>query len=554
MKKILVVDDIETNRKLLRQMLAAQTNITIIEAINGHEAITLYEKEKPDLILMDINMPEVNGYQSATAIKALSGDEYTPIIFVTALSADTSLTDALASGGDDFIGKPFNVEVLKSKVHAHLRIRELNQQINDKNKQLTCLNKHLTYEQELIEHFFENALQKSFLDKDIIKYHMSSMSTFNGDVLLTERSPQGGMYLVMGDFTGHGLTAAMGTLPVALIFFKMVSEGVAVGDIAREINHQLNNLMPLNMFFAATVLELNARGDTMSVWMGGMPESYWLGKNGEFKGEIHSRHMPLGILQDSEFNATTDICNIEKGDKVYLYSDGVTESRRPDGEMFGNERLKEILLSQGDDRFEQVLRELKTFTGVTSQNDDVTLVEMTCNEIPAMKTDVRNYANEAFSLPWEISVLLSATEMRKQDPVAELSGMLGSLPVLARHKGVIHVLLSEMYSNALDYSILGLDSIKKVNEEQFSDYYQQRHEQLYKLKDAFLEFELRFFPEAGAQKLQIRLKDTGKGYKGHVSSSSDDKLHGRGLEIISNFCEKVSFSDDGRTLEVMYRL
>ncbi|HEC13948.1 MAG TPA: fused response regulator/phosphatase, partial [Acidiferrobacteraceae bacterium] len=319
MKKILIVDDVGTNRKLLRQLLAAIKVYEIIEAVDGREAITLFEEEKPDLILMDVNMPEMNGYQSASAIKAITGDNHVPIIFVTALSAKDSLEKSLACGGDDFIGKPFNAEVLASKINAHLRIRELNQQLNDKNKQLNRLNQHLTHEQELIRYFFENALQQSFLDEKFIKYHMSSMSTFDGDLLLVERGLHGGIYLVMGDFTGHGLSAAMGTLPVAMIFFKMVAEGATIGDIARELNHQLNKLMPPSMFFAATLLELNARGDILSVWMGGMPESYWLGKEGALKGMIHAQHMPLGILQDSEFDAQTEIFNVEKGDKVYLY-------------------------------------------------------------------------------------------------------------------------------------------------------------------------------------------------------------------------------------------
>lgn len=304
MNKILVVDDVESNRKLLRQMLVALNNYEVIEAVDGKEAIEIYKTESPDLILMDINMPEMNGYQSATIIKSLTGDNYTPIIFITALDAKATLSNALFSGGDDFIGKPFDIDVLESKIKAHLRIRELNKQLNDKNIQLN-------HEQNLIEHFFESALKHSFLDDKIVKYHMSSMSTFNGDLFLVERAPQGGMYLLMGDFTGHGLTAAMGTLPVAMIFFKMTGKGMGIGDIARELNNQLNNLMPTGMFFAASLLEINSRGDIMSVWMGGMPESYWIGNNGELKGVIQSQHMPLGILNDDEFNDAVNIYNVE---------------------------------------------------------------------------------------------------------------------------------------------------------------------------------------------------------------------------------------------------
>lgn len=555
MEKILLVDDIETNRKLLRQMLVQIGNYQVIEAINGRDAIEKYEEQEPDLILMDINMPEMNGYQSSMMIKEISGENHIPIIVITALTAEASLAAALEAGGDDFISKPFNIDVLKSKINAHLRIRELNQQLSDRNKQLVLHNDRLIREHELIEHFFDNVSRQNYQDKKIIKYHMSSLSAFNGDLLLTKRGPNGGLYLLMGDFTGHGLTAAMGTLPVAMIFFKMVSKGVEIGEIAREINRQLNKLMPSSMFFAATLLQLNARGDIMQVWMGGMPEIYWLTETGELNGEIKSRHMPLGILKDSEFNSAMDVINVEPGDKVYLYSDGVTECTGLDEQIFGNERLKEILLTyDGDSRFDQVISAIKAFTGKAGQSDDITLVEMTCHDIPATKQDEEHYGVDVFALPWQISISLSVDEMRGQDPVGDLSEMLGTLPELKKHKGILHTLLSEMYSNALDHSILGLDSFKKTSEQQFLDYYNQRKIRLQSLEDATIIFDLTFIPDPCTPSLQIRIQDNGKGYRGHITGKSDDMLHGRGMKIINGLCESFTFLNDGKTLEVLYRL
>lgn len=274
MKKILIVDDILINRVLLKQMLVALGDYDVIEAVDGREAVLLYDSEKPDLILMDIMMPELNGREATTLIKNKTSDDHVPIIFVTALNDDESLSAALESGGDDFISKPINVEILKSKMKAHLRIRELTQQISIKNEVLKEANYKLIHEKALIHHFFESALGQSFLDERVIKYHMSSMSAFNGDLLLVERAPNGGFYLLLGDFSGHGLTAAMGTLPVAMIFFKMVSDNHSVGDIAYEVNSQLHKLMPGGMFFTASIIEVNKYATTMSIWMGGMPENY----------------------------------------------------------------------------------------------------------------------------------------------------------------------------------------------------------------------------------------------------------------------------------------
>jgi len=549
MQKILVVDDIATNRKLLKNTLKSLNNYEVIEAVNGLEAITRFEEEQPDLILMDINMPEMDGRQSATAIKAIESDNYTPIIFVTALSAEDSLASALASGGDDFISKPFNIEVLESKINAHLRIRELTQQLTEKNELLINHNQHLVHEQGLIEHFFENALQQSFLDDNYIKYHMSSKSTFNGDVLLIKRGINGSMYILMGDFTGHGLTAAMGSLPVSMIFFAMASKGLAIGDIAAELNYQLLKVMPSGMFLAATLFELNTLGDTLSVWMGGMPENYWLNKEGDLKDCIHSQHMPLGVLNEDEFDFSIQTFNIEKDDKIYLYTDGITEANNPAGELFGDDRLKDTLLSYGDNRFEQVLTTLKEFTDTSEYEDDVSLLEITCNELPALDVD-----EQICTLPWHTSISISTHEMRSGNPVSVVSAMLGSLSSLARHQGILQVLISEMYFNALDHSILNLSSSKKVDDDQFTEYYRYREEMLQNLQDASIVFDFKYYVEHTQPYLKIRIEDSGEGYQGNEEKATEDLLHGRGLTIINSFCESVAFSEKGRVLEVLYLL
>lgn len=383
MNKILIVDDSQNNRVVLQKLLERLGDYTLVEACDGSQALIQFEREKPDLILMDINMPIMDGYQTARAIKATMGDIYCPIIFVTAMRTDGYLKKALASGGDDFIRKPVLGEILNSKVKAHLRIRELNRQLYEKNLELQLVNQHLCNEQELIEHFFENSLKHSFLDPKIIQYHMRSMSTFTGDLFLVERGPEGGLFLILGDFTGHGLTASMGTLPVAMTFQKMVTEYANVSDIASEINFQLHKLMPPGMFFAATIINVDASAENMTIWMGGLPDSYWFSEKGKLKGIIQSEHLALGILSETDFSPSTQEFRIDKDDKLYVFSDGIIEARDHHDEMFGEKRLKNLLMNCKDNRFECVLNELTAFTKRSNQSDDIAFVEMTCRSIDA---------------------------------------------------------------------------------------------------------------------------------------------------------------------------
>ncbi len=372
--QVLVVDDIAVNRKVLCQMLST-FDYDVIEAKDGQQAIECFYKERPDLVLMDIRMPGIDGYQAADSIKGLAGDEYTPIIFVTALKPEMALPKALEAGGDDYISKPINIDILNSKIRAHLRIREIN-------RKLGAENQRLSREQNLVEHFFTNTLKQSYLDPACIRYKISPMSAFNGDLLLAERSPRGSLFVLLGDFTGHGLTAAMGTMPVGLVFFAMVRKGASLAEVSREINRKLVALMPSEMFFAAILLELSADGRSLTIWAGGMPTAYICGAGGGLKSLVLSQHMPLGILGDESFNSESQVFSVEKGDKLYLCTDGVIEAGSPEGEVFGAERLEQLLSGKDTDKFNLVLEALADFRGDEEQHDDISFIEVNCDAVP----------------------------------------------------------------------------------------------------------------------------------------------------------------------------
>ena len=348
----------------------------ILEAVNGQEAIDVFRQEQPDLILMDIMMPIMDGYESAARIKSLNGEEYIPIIFITSLSSDESLAKTLNAGGDDFVGKPFNFEVIQSKILAHLRIRKLTQQLVEQNQ-------YLTHEHELINYFFENALKQSFLDKRYINYHTTPLSAFNGDIILSERGPQGGLYLVTGDFTGHGLAASLGTLPLSQMFFKMAQNGVPINEMVTEINSQLKKILPIGMFLAANILFLDPACKTISIWTGGLINGYHFDSNGNEKHLIPSNNLPLGILPDDLFKAEPTMVTVEKGDQLYFFSDGVSESRNAEDKMFGEKHLHSTLNNSNNNRIKQVVEALKIFCGEREQTDDITIIELTCDKISA---------------------------------------------------------------------------------------------------------------------------------------------------------------------------
>lgn len=211
------------------------------------------------------------------------------------------------------------------------------------------------------------------------------------------------------------------------------------------------------------------------------------------------------------------------------------------------------MVESSENRIEEVITNLKSFAGEDNQNDDITLVELNCTTIPALKQDDDESIKDNI-LDWSISVSLTADDMRNSDPVSKLCKVLNAMPFVSRHKGVIYILLSEIYANSLEHGILKIEGMDKIDEEHFSEYYKIRNERLINLRDASITFDFKFFEKEEKQYLEMHVSDSGDGYYKEGSKSTDDMLYGRGLNIISSFCEKVSFSDDGKMLQVLYEL
>jgi PAS domain S-box-containing protein len=128
--RVLVVDDNEVNRLLLEAFLK-RLGHTASFASNGADAVDTFRRERPDLVLMDVMMPGMNGFEAARKIKCCCGERWVPLIFVTALDQDEDLVEGLQAGGDDYLHKPLNFSVLGAKLRAFGRTLALQRKLND---------------------------------------------------------------------------------------------------------------------------------------------------------------------------------------------------------------------------------------------------------------------------------------------------------------------------------------------------------------------------------------------------------------------------------------
>ena len=523
----------------------------VVLAKDGVEAIDVFKDETPDLVLLDVMMPNLDGYETAPILKELAGDVYLPIIFITALEDQDSLTRCLDVGGDDFLNKPFDRVILQAKIKAHSRIRDLSKKTFEQKKQLDFYRLQTEREHLIVEHIFERALEGNYKIPHLLDYHLSPASMFNGDIMLVALGPTGNLYIMMGDFTGHGLAAAVGTLPVSRSFYLMVEKGLAVGDIALEINDILLKLLPDDMFCAASIIELQNNGKTLSIWAGGTPDMYLISDDGQLK-TINSQHMALGILDTNEFDATSSSYSVSKEERLVMFTDGVVEIIDKNEEMFGYERLTHLLTSSDYQELPQIIDELNLFSGGAEQDDDISILSLRCDEVNSNLAPAdHNYSNLAHSFTLE----LNAEAIKSSDPVLEVIDIITQIKGAEEHRSTIFLILSEAYNNALEHGLLGLASNIKDDEDGFIEYYLQRDTKLSELTTGKIAITANYVPEQTT--LYLIVTDSGKGFnfdERKLAVDDGNQEHGRGSLLVNELASSVKYNDIGNQITIGYQL
>ncbi len=482
-----------------------------------------------------------------------------PILFVTPSDDPAAVRQAYEAGADDVVSRPYNRAVLRAKLEALLRLRAMYATERRQTEQLVLHNEQLRSDQLVAEKIFGSIVRSGTLDAPNIRYVISPMAIFNGDLLLAAPTPSGGLQLLLGDFTGHGLSAALGALPVSEIFYGMTAKGFSIGEIAREINRKLRANLPTGLFLAATLLHLDAGQRGLSVWSGGLPDLYVRGEAPGVKYRLISRHLPLGVDADEHFDAGMDLVEVEPGDRILIYTDGLIEARDARGEMFGQRRLESLIDTLDDARalFPSLCHALESHVGQLAQSDDVTFAEIVCDPSAAGHLSERIAERRVAREPaaWKIGFSFSAAALRSVDPLPLLIQNVMEIQGLHGERERLYTVLAELYSNALDHGLLGLDSALKRSPEGFAQYYQSRQERLAALAEAEIAIELEHVPEGAGGRLVLRLKDSGPGFDWQRSGAGlETNLghSGRGMALVRRLCRDVAWAGRGNEVEAVY--
>jgi len=379
--KVLVVDDTPANVKIIKKFIEPKGyEVTVAE--NGQEALEMYQSNKPEIVLMDIMMPIMDGYEATQKIREWDEGHWVPLIF---LSAKTSIDDqvkAIEMGGDDYLTKPIDLRLLEAKLSAMMRIVKIQRELKATSHKLSGYVEQAEAELDLAKRLMKNMLQTYTVEGiDNVSRYSVAMKVISGDISIVYKSPNK-LYVLLADATGHGLSAAISLIPATQLFYAMVQQEESIGNIATSINRTLKALLPCDRFVAATIATIDEANHCIEVWNGSNPSPIIVDEQGNLLKTFEQTNFAFGIVGDAAFSTETESYHYTQNTELLLYSDGLTELRNEDGSIIGVEGLVDTLSLKVDTAHEYknaynvLLDYVEKFKGEGGFEDDLSLISV----------------------------------------------------------------------------------------------------------------------------------------------------------------------------------
>ncbi len=389
---VLVVDDIQKNLQILGNMLSF-AGYDVSTASNGSEALEIINNEAlPDLILLDIMMPGMDGYAVCDKLKSNDRTRSIPIIFLTAKSETEDIVNAFNAGGIDFIMKPFNQEELKVRIRTHLELKFAKELSDKRSRELSETNKKLILsEKKLKESYKEKDLYLSIIASELSKAAEYIMSLLpppleNGDIKIkwyfVPSAQLGGdsfgyhwidddnLAIYLLDVCGHGIGSALHSVSALnTIMFQTLpnTDFKSPEQVCFALNNAYQMAEHNEMFFTLWYGIYNKHTGILRYCGAGHPPALLMTKEREIL-ELETRNLVIGGLPDIEYECNT--LKIPRKSKLYVFSDGAFEIKMADGKHWTTDEMMEFLKDHANANSDEV-EELYNFITILHENKNL---------------------------------------------------------------------------------------------------------------------------------------------------------------------------------------
>jgi sigma-B regulation protein RsbU (phosphoserine phosphatase) len=379
---VLIVDDVEANRDVLSGRLKRQGYV-VATAENGQQALEKLRADTFDLVLLDIMMPEMDGYEVLQRLKADEALRPIPVIMISALSELDSVVRCIAMGAEDYLPKPFEPTLLKARIGACLerkrardREQELVAVLHAQNTEMTRwrvaqeadLAVARTTQQAIVTSAFPS------LEGWQVETVYTPLKQVGGDVYGWRQLDHGACLFWLADATGHGVAAALFTTLVALLFDHASVECRTAGKILTRVNAEFHSVLRGRSFMTACCAIVDDEG-CLSFAGAGHPPLLLRRCDGVVE-KLPSRNTMIGIYPTLEIDEI--VTTLASGDVALLYTDGLYGAKSKGGERLTSSALTETFarINGRADFLPSLIAQLAERSGAQSFDDDLAAIAL----------------------------------------------------------------------------------------------------------------------------------------------------------------------------------
>ena len=371
-KTVLLVDDVPANIKIVKSILKDLYEIRA--TTSGRKALELAkETPPPDLILLDVSMPEMDGYEVCTQLKLGPETRDIPVIFLTGQTHVDEETRGFEVGAVDYIHKPFSPAVVKARVQTHLALRAIRELFA---RQLLTIQKELETARQIQLSILPSEIPKiQGLDIAARYVPMTSVAGDYYDFIVVDEKHIG---ILVADVSGHGMPAALIASMLKIALSAQEAHAADPAQVLLGLNHALCGKFQ-HHYVTAAYLFVDMEKRTLTYAGAGHPPLLLWGGSSKGVRAVMENGLFLGSFPFATYSSVE--LPLNSGDRALLYTDGISETANSVGVQFGADRFKEFLeteQSTSADHFaDRLLEELSRWSARGSTeglNDDITMV------------------------------------------------------------------------------------------------------------------------------------------------------------------------------------
>jgi serine phosphatase RsbU (regulator of sigma subunit) len=391
--RVLIVDDQQANVLLLERILRGAGYASVASTMDPREVCELHRQNRYDLILLDLQMPGMDGFQVMEGLKEIETEGYLPVLVITAEPGHK--LRALQAGAKDFISEPLDLAEVRARAYNMLEVRLLHMETKTYSKVLEQTVRELEASREVIrlknleeqkkldqELALAEETQKSLLPHCLPQFENFRIHAFNkptryvgGDFYDFLQLSSGDWVGVLADVSGKGISAAL----LSSMLLGALSTEFRYGTQPQEVLNRVNQLLYEktlhDRFVTLFLFLLSPQGEGQFIGAGHNPAYLFRSATGKIE-VLSSGNLILGAFTPVSYQSSP--LHLYQGDILVVYSDGLTEARNQREEMFGEERLLKIIQQEapsGSHAFQQkFLKAIEEFTQGMPQADDITFL------------------------------------------------------------------------------------------------------------------------------------------------------------------------------------